>query len=647
MEKKSNLGKGRGERTITGVIQVTRSGKGFLIMPEGRDDIPIPRDRLGGALSGDIAEVRLSRGTRETIGTVLRVCERKRSSFVGRVEERGGKVLVPRDPRVRTIFALPGTTVEPGQMVSVDVTNWDTTPPEARVRTVLGIEGEHETEMRAILTDHAFRVDFPEDVTREAAALHITEDAIRQRRDMRDTHTFTIDPTTAKDFDDALSFKELGDGTIELGVHIADVSHFVRPGSPLDREAAQRATSIYLVDRTIPMLPPRLSEDLCSLVPNEDRLTMSAIFVMRGTQVVSRWFGRTVIRSTKRFTYDEADVVLEDPTHPMGATLRAIRAIADALRAERIAAGALIFDRTEVRPVLDAAMRVVGFSRTEATASHRLIEECMLLANREVATFARTALPSDMRVFMYRVHEGPSLDKLENLATLLRAIGYSLTLTSTGVSQTELGRMLRSVSGAPEEGLIQTATIRSMSRATYTTKNIGHYGLSFKDYAHFTSPIRRYPDVLVHRLLAQLIAGEPVTDDPKTIELLAVHASEREAEAAEAERESVKLKQAEFLWGKVGMVREGTISGVTEWGAYVEDRESGGEGMVHISRLPGFEHAPRQFALVNHASKERVRLGDRVAFTITAVDVRAGTIDCTLALEPQLPAQRAGRKHRE
>lgn len=605
-------------------------------MPEGMDDVPIMREGLGGALSGDVVEVALRPGRRETIGEVVEVLERKKNSFVGVLERRPeGIFLIPDDPRVYMDFMVVSGVGSPvGQKVIVDVVNWESNPPHAKVRRALGMVGAHDTEMRAILADHEFDTDFPGDVAREAQLLTIGESDYEGRRDFRDTLTLTIDPVDAKDFDDAISYKKNADGTVEVGVHIADVSHFVRPDSALDREALARGTSVYLVDRTIPMLPPELSEELCSLKPNVDRLTFSAVFTLKGTAVVDRWFGRSVIHSQKRFTYEEADELLRSDvpgTSDLETALQTLNQFSQHLRKKRIEFGALIFDRVELRPVLNEKKVVTGFSRSESTLSHQLIEELMLLANREVATLVRKALPKKQHVFVYRVHDGPNIEKLEELATFLRAIGYSLTLNAQGAAQKELNRMLESVKGAPEEGLIKTAAIRSMSRATYTTKNIGHYGLSFKDYAHFTSPIRRYPDMLVHRMLAKVLHGEKVTEEHHAVEAMAVHASAREAEAAEAERESVKLKQAEYLAKKIREVRAGTISGVTEWGIYIEDQESGGEGMVHISKLPGFEHAPKKFALVNVRTKETLRLGDSVQFSVEAVDLRGRTIDLRLA----------------
>jgi ribonuclease R len=606
-------------------------------MPEDEKDIPIPRDGLGGALSGDIVEVALRKGQRETIGYVTKIFERKKASFVGEViRGKDGMMLHPDDSRVYMDFMIVGGVgAPPGHKVIADVTNWDSNPAQVTVRRALGMAGVHDTEIRAILAGRGFDADFPQDVIREADQLyeHPWDEAeIAKRRDMRSTLTFTIDPDDAKDFDDAISYKDLGDGTIEVGVHIADVSHFVRPGSALDRDAQKRATSVYLVDRTIPMLPPQLSEDLCSLKPDVDRLTFSAIFTIKGTAVIDRWFGRTIIHSTKRFTYDEADATLKDATLPLHTELNTIWKFASHLRKKRIEFGAVSFDRDEVKPVLNDKKEVVGFRRVTHTESHQLIEELMLMANREVAGLVTKVLGKKARVFLYRIHDVPNVEKLEELAVFLRAIGYTLTLTASGVEQKELNRMLASVKGTPEEDLIKTATVRTMTRAIYATKNIGHFGLSFKDYAHFTSPIRRYPDLLVHRMLAKVLNNEKVTESPEVMDQMAVHVSTREAEAADAERSSIKMKQVEYFAKKIGEVRYGVISGVTEWGIYCEDKESGAEGMVRLMSIPGdtFEYNPKKFAAVGVKTGKVLRLGDPVSFKIEKVDIRERTIDLSL-----------------
>ncbi len=622
--------------TRRGVIDVTRSGKGFFITPDDAKDIPVLRDALGRALSGDIVEVTLHKGQRETVARVVKVIERKRTSFVGEVIRTDkGLDLRPDDSRVYTNFMIVGGVGTPaGQKVIADVVNWDTELPSVTVRRALGMSGNHETEMRAILAGRGFEPDFPADVLRDADAevAKFNPEDIDGRRDFRDVLTFTIDPVDAKDFDDAISLKQIDGETIEVGIHIADVSHFVRPGSALDREATRRATSVYLVDRTIPMLPAQLSEELCSLKPNVTRYTYAAVFTFKGTKLVDRWFGRTVIHSKKRFTYEEADTTLETPDAPLHAELSKLWSIAQKLRSKRTDDGSIMFDNDELRPILNEKKQVTGFKRSVYTASHKLIEEFMLLANREVAGLVSKKLGTKSRVFLYRVHDVPNAERLEELAIFLRALGYQLSLTSAEATQRELNKMLTSIKGSAEESLIKTATVRTMTKAIYTTKNIGHFGLAFKDYANFTSPIRRYPDVTVHRTLTALLNDKPITATPYEMEQLAVHTSQREAEASDAERTSIKLKQVEYMEKFVGTERAGVVSGVTEWGIYIADNESGCEGMVRLMSMTDdtYEHNPKKFAVVGAKSKRVIQLGDPITFKVVNVDVKERLVDYAL-----------------
>ena len=628
---------------MQGVIDVTRSGKGFLLDPKG--DIPILRDGLNGALAGDIVEVSLFKGQRETIGRIIRVLERKTNSFVGQlVKSPLGIVLHPDNPRVYFDFIIVGSPGAPtGHKAIVDVVDWDGQPVKAKVRSIIGPAGLHETEMRAIVASRGFESDFPPDVLAEAETLYEKswdENEIQSRKDFRKTLTFTIDPPDAKDFDDAISYKKLPDGGMEIGIHIADVTHFMRPTGALERFAFKRATSVYLVDRTIPMLPPQLSEDLCSLKPDVDRLTFSAVFTVKKGTITDRWFGRSIIRSQKRFTYDEADTLLLDARNvrnPGFAHLELKEAFdslwkfASALRKERHARGAIMFGADEVKPIVDKEGNVTGFKRNKYTESHQLIEELMLLANREVATMVSKKLGKKNRLFVYRIHDVPNQEKIDELAVFLSAIGYQL-MSGKKTTGKELNVMLNAIKGKPEERLIQTATVRSMAKAVYTTKNIGHYGLAFDDYAHFTSPIRRYPDVMVHRTLASLLSGNQIAEKPEDIEQKAVHASEREVAAADAERASVKLKQVEYMEERIGKEFDGVISGVTEWGIYVEDKETASEGMVRLTSLTDdtYEHNPRKFAVVGVRTKRVIRMGDPVRYRVEAANLQERTLDFSL-----------------
>jgi len=422
---------------------------------------------------------------------------------------------------------------------------------------------------------------------------------------------------------------------MEVGIHIADVTHFVREGQPLDREAYKRATSVYMVDRTVPMLPPQLSEDLCSLKPDVDRLAFSAVFTVKDNKVVERWFGRTIIRSRKRFTYDEADASLKDKAQPLHAEINILWAFAESLKRERKDKGAIMFGSEEIKPVLDENGMVTGFKKTLYTESHQLIEELMLLANREVATFVSERLGKKNRVFVYRIHDVPNAEKLDELAVFLRAIGHQLTISKKGAVGQDINKLLGEIEGKAEERLIKTATIRSMAKAVYTTKNIGHYGLAFENYAHFTSPIRRYPDVMVHRTLAAVLSGKRVTDDPEEQERRAIHASEREVAAAEAERASVKMKQVEYFANLIGATREGVVSGVTEWGIYVSDNETSADGMVRLTSLTDdtYEFDKKKYAAVGQRTKRAIRLGDPVKFVVERADLEERTLDFKLIVD--------------
>jgi ribonuclease R len=620
-----------------GVIDVTRSGKGFLLDPKG--DIPILRDSLGGALSGDVVEIVLRQGKREMLGHVVNVLERKNATFVGEImRSPEGMILKPDDSRVYFDFFIEGTSGAPeGHKAILDVTDWNNGRPRGKIRSVIGRAGEHETEMRAIIAAKGFESDFPKAAKDEAQKLYEKawdEKEIEKRRDFRNTLTFTIDPDTAKDFDDAISYKELGKNEFEIGVHIADVTHFMRPGTALDREAYKRATSVYMVDRTVPMLPPELSEDLCSLKPDVDRLTFSAVFTIKDAAVVSRWFGRTIIRSSKRFTYEEADDALKIPAADLHEELSILWKFASQLRKERHQAGAIMFGSDEVKPLIDKNGKVTGFKRTEYTESHQLIEELMLLANREVATSVSKRIGKKNRIFVYRIHDVPNPEKLDELAVFLRAIGYQLARGKNSSAQ-EINKILKEAAGSPAERIIKTATIRSMAKAVYTTKNIGHYGLAFENYAHFTSPIRRYPDIMVHRTLADLLAGKEITEKPEDIEAKAIHATAREVSAAEAERASVKLKQVEYFAERIGEARFGTVSSVTEWGIFIEERETSADGLIRLAAMTDdtYEYDPKRYAVIGRVTRRTIRMGDTVHFVIERADLEERTLDFRLLPE--------------
>ncbi len=635
--------KGKKRKLLTGTLEVTRSGKGFLLMPTGKDDIPIPREHLHSALSKDIVEVELHTG-RFTFGAVTKVLERARTFIVGTVVRDSGELYVKSDDaRVQTLFKIAGGLGAPtGQKVVADVTNWDTRPPSVQIRRSLGMQGVHETEMRAILASSDFDADFPADVESEGEKVNAQFDALRARaehegaeaytgrRDMRSVLTFTIDPTDAKDFDDAISFNQLEPDVYEIGVHIADVSHFVTPQSPLDREAVRRATSVYLVDRTIPMLPRSLSEKACSLVPNEDRLTFSVVYTFKNGKISDTWIGRTVIHSNRRLTYDEADVALANAAEPLHNELQIICSITDELRKDRIKEGSVIIESDEKRPILNEEKNVIGFKTILHTKSHELIEELMLLANKTVAKFVSKKIGTKNRILLYRVHDSPEKDRLEELALFVRALGYQLTLT--GNTQREINKMLDQIESVKEKRLVSSVVVRSMAKAVYATTNIGHFGLAFKDYTHFTSPIRRYADLTTHRTLASLLKDEKPDVEPKEMELLGTHVSAREAAAAAAERASLKFKQVEYMKRHVGTTRTGTISGVAEFGVFISDDESGCDGLAHVSTLPKDEYVydERHRSLVGKRSKHTIKLGDSVSFSVARVSTETSEVDYIL-----------------
>jgi ribonuclease R len=633
------------QHEVEGTIRISAKGVGYVAVEGMEEDIEIdPRD-LNTALDQDRVMIILhgKRLGKRQGGEVTQILLRNKTRFVGVLIREGGAYFVaPDDQRMYRNILIPAHLIggaKLGEKVFAEMTKWtdEREEPLGSILEVLGLPDDNDVEMNAIVLERGFASTFDEAVhsAAEMIPLTISEEEIAKRRDMRDTLTFTIDPKDAKDFDDALSWKKLESGEFEIGVHIADVSHYVTPDSVLDKEALRRATSIYLVDRTIPMLPERLSNGICSLVPNEDRLTFSAIFIMneRG-QIRSEWFGRTVIHSDTRFSYEEAQEVLDKRSGPHLEALISLDTIAKVLREERIRNGAIAFEAEEVKFELDAKGKPIRVYKKVIQDTNKLIEEFMLLANKHVAAL----IAKDERaggVFVYRVHDAPNEERMQDLRDFLHGIGFPLKLNKFGqVTSAMINAMLANVRGHASETMIQIATVRAMAKATYTTKNIGHYGLGFEYYTHFTSPIRRYPDVMVHRLLAHYLERKPTpTKKLEEQERLARYCSQMEIQAAEAERASIKFKQCEYFAERIGSVIEGRISGVTEWGIFVEDSVTKAEGMIHVRDIPNdyYFFEEKNYRLVGKTHGNIYRLGDNVKAVVATVDLKRKLIGMKLA----------------
>jgi ribonuclease R len=641
--------------TYEGPIVITRTGKGFFTYDENEEDMFVPGEALGGAFPGDIVEVKETgesfdpkTRTKRKNGAVVRVVSRSREKFVGKLvpgegEETGKILLVPDWKKMYVPFFAKGETLPIGSKVVLDLGGWEKGErfPWGKVTEVIGEAGIHDVEMRALALSQGFSSDFPPGVIAEGKKLEetgevmIAEEAKRAtlwdgtpsegvRRDFRAITTFTIDPRDAKDFDDALSVRTLSSGDVEVGVHIADVSFFVRPGSAIDAEGRNRATSVYLVDRTIPMLPHVLSTNFCSLNPDVDRLAMSAVFVLNPEgEVKERWFGETIIHSDKRFAYEEAQEVIDRQEGPMLAELNTLRGLARRIRERRIAHGAVEFDTAEVKVELDESGKPIAVHLKERKETNLLIEDYMLLANVAVAEeLSALGKKNGGNPSIYRIHDVPDADRIVDLAAFLKVMGYELPVGPGGrVTGPALNTLLAKTKGTPEEYLIKTATLRSMAKAIYSTKNVGHFGLAFDFYTHFTSPIRRYPDILIHRMLKHYVSGKPIEKKAMAeFDSLALRSSEREVAAAEAERDSVKMKQVEFLAGRIGEEFDGVISGVTDRGLYVELDETRADGMVRIAGIGDdfYVHDQKRYRLVGERTKTEYALGDRVRVRLIA-----------------------------
>ena len=640
---------------IEGNLIVLGRGGGIVKCEEYAEGIRVYEENMNTALHGDIVTVRVIQKRRdEVVGKITGIAIRAKSEFTGTlIQHDGAFFLKPADPKMYTKILISKHNLggaKAGDRVYGSMDSWakNSKYPEGSIIRVLGKPGEHETEMEAIALERGFVEDFPEQVLADAKAIDargITADDLKNRRDFRNTVTFTIDPYDAKDFDDAISYEELENGNQEIGIHIADVSHYVVLDTKLDQEALERGTSVYLVDRTIPMLPRVLSDDLCSLLPNVDRLTMSAVITFDKTgNEVGRWFGKTVIHSQERFTYESAQEVLNGAPHKFSKQLLATAAIARKLGAARVASGALVLEQEEAKVILDANGKTEKIVKKIRTESHTLIEELMLLANKRVAEFLQTGgkkapakkdplkdeKAEDYPV-IYRIHDAPSPEKTDDLIFFMNSIGHPVPVTKKGnVDPHALAEVLKKLENGDLKQTVLSYVIRSMAKAIYSTKNIGHYGLQFSHYAHFTSPIRRYPDLVAHRLLSYALAGKPApTTTRKKYERVARLCSMAEMRAADAERESVKFKLTEYMAERIGSTITGTITGVTEWGLYVKDKETTAEGLVGLRSMgkEAFTLSPKLATLTGEMSKRVYRIGDTIMVRVVRADAERRQID--------------------
>ena len=633
---------------VEGTVDMKSTGKAYVILDDASgEDVYIASNNTGKAMHGDRVKVAMfpKRKNKKPEGEIVEVLERKHTDFVGVLHISHGYVFVVPDSNTIPvdIFVPKGELhgAKNGQKVLVHLVDWpeNSGNPFGEIVRVLGNPGENDVEMKSILLAHDYPIEFPKEVEKEAEAIpvRIQKSEIKKRKDFREVFTITIDPQDAKDYDDAISLRKLDNGHWEVGVHIADVSYYVRPGTAIDQEAYNRGTSVYLVDRTIPMLPEKLCNKVCSLRPDEEKLTFSAVFEMDNeARVLNHWIGRTIIKSCRRYNYDEVQAVIEGGDDVYKEQLLTFHHLATKLREQRMAKGSLNFHTEEVKFILDEKGKPIDTYIRVQNESHELIEDFMLLANRTVAeTFGKPDSLWKNNTFVYRIHDEPNPEKLNNFLRLITRLGYTMDISTRSKLVKSYNKLFADVEGKGEKNLVETVAIRTMAKAVYSTENIGHYGLAFDYYTHFTSPIRRYPDLMVHRLIDRYLLEGKGSVNKKEFEEYCVHSSEMEKQAEEMERQSVKYKQAEYLQDKIGQVFDGLISGVSKWGLYVELKGNKCEGLVRYEDMPGdyYYLDEENFRVIGQESGRVLQLGDEVTVLVKAVNLLKRQMDFEMILD--------------